>query len=164
MEINNSTGLIATNPTCVYIGMRKRTAPGCSAGGSLKSIADDEAPGACGINQKRIDSQWGPWGDVEHLLINATDEYKKVNKPRLTGSKLSIHASTLLDVVHPWTNSKFLKSYVKIGSNGSTREFTKTNSRQFFCVLTRFRIRNCACPDDCEPFRTILKWKSVLFD
>ena len=38
--------------------MLKDDAPLCQEDGSLKDIKDDQNPGACGINKKRVDAKW----------------------------------------------------------------------------------------------------------
>ena len=53
---------------CVYKGMAKETAPVCLEDvreDILKDIEDDEDPGLCRINRKRLDSQWGDWVETE---------------------------------------------------------------------------------------------------
>ena len=62
------------NPNCKYFGQDRFEKPTCREKGISQNIQDDENPGVCKINKKRVDREWGPW---EVVTINTADEFEK---------------------------------------------------------------------------------------
>ena len=71
MGENNLIG----DPNCRYFGQDRLEEPTCKENGTLKSIQNDENPGVCKINKKRIDREWGPWEDI--ITVNNANEFEK---------------------------------------------------------------------------------------
>ena len=54
----------------------------CEQGGISKDIQNDEYPGVCTINQKRVDSVWGESEVV--TVLDTPEEWKQLRKPLLS--------------------------------------------------------------------------------
>ena len=74
--------LLEDNPDCSYMGMNLEEMPACIENDnvSLKDIQDDNSPGNCQINQKRVDKEWSEW---EKEFIDTSEEYKDIDTRHL---------------------------------------------------------------------------------
>ena len=102
----NSDKLVVRYPNCEYRGMKRDYVPNCYERGILKPITDDDNPGNCNINQKRIDALYGPW--TRH--INQTDTEWKVFDVREALIQSGDHACV-------YGNTCWIQSWFKIGSD-----------------------------------------------
>ena len=64
------------------MGMNLEEMPACIENDdeSLKDIQDDDSPGNCQINQKRVDKEWTEW---EKEFIDTSEEYKDIDTRHL---------------------------------------------------------------------------------
>ena len=53
------------NEHCIYFAMKWASIPVCMEDNTSVDIKNDENLNLCQINQKRIDSEWGPWSSAE---------------------------------------------------------------------------------------------------
>ena len=65
------TAVLNNVANCKYFGMRKQSYPSCLDKNELKKIRDDQNPGACQINLKRVDFEWSGWDIIQY--DNASD-------------------------------------------------------------------------------------------
>ena len=73
--INNQHTLKNDND-CIYYGMHRDYTPLCQERGYSKNIDDDENPGACQINWKRVDRKWFSWEFRSNSSAAEIFEYK----------------------------------------------------------------------------------------
>ena len=74
--------LLIDDGNCLYGGMLRESVPACYNGRDFKDIQDDIDPGACEINQKRIDAGMGDWLDMP--IFREGSEYKKYQSRKIT--------------------------------------------------------------------------------
>ena len=68
------TSLMQDSSYCNYLGMLRNHAPECIEGPIAKDIKDDEDPGTCKFNKKRVDQVLGPWELMSP--IHTTNEWR----------------------------------------------------------------------------------------
>ena len=81
-SIGTNSSWIQQDPNCNYRGILRNHAPECIEGPVTKDIQDDEDPGSCKINKKRVDQVWGPWEPM--VTIHMTTEWKKYQERKLS--------------------------------------------------------------------------------
>ena len=90
------------------MGMNLEEMPACIENDdeSLKDIEDDNSPGNCQINQKRVDKEWSEW---EKEFIDTSEEYKDIDTRHLlsdfahggkNGSNETLRVFHWLKIVH----------------------------------------------------------------
>ena len=65
---------VSDSTFCVFEGMKTTDRANCVEDFdpmSFKNIEDDENPGLCEINRKRLDSEWGPWQEEQKQASNS---------------------------------------------------------------------------------------------
>ena len=77
-SIGGNQSLLISHPDCSYYGMGRKDLPECLDRGQDKNIQDDQDPGPCHINKKRVDKHWGAW-EVD-TLIDEKGEFKESRK------------------------------------------------------------------------------------
>ena len=77
-SIGGNQSLLISHPDCSYYGMSRNDLPECLDRGQNKDIQDDQDPGPCHVNKKRVDRHWGPW-EVD-TLIDVKGEFKEFRK------------------------------------------------------------------------------------
>ena len=55
--------ILANDERCTYVGMHRHDIPLCREEESFVDIKDDTRTGKCNIKGKRVDLQWGEWGE-----------------------------------------------------------------------------------------------------
>ena len=67
--------LLQDAKNCFYIGMRRDQVPVCFYGWENVKISNDESSDFCGVNSKRIDTQWTSW---EYVIEDAITDWKEI--------------------------------------------------------------------------------------
>ena len=60
--------------------MSRDEKPECLEKGEIMPITDDQFPGNCGINAKRVDQQVGPWGNYTVVVHSTPAEFLEVRE------------------------------------------------------------------------------------
>ena len=61
--------------------MKRSSFPICYQKAIEQNIQDDDNPGFCRINEKRIDREWGPW--VAEIVVETEKEFKEIEKKQI---------------------------------------------------------------------------------
>ena len=77
-SIGRNFSLFEDSQACTYHGMKKNDIPFCQEGVEEKYVQDDENPGLCEINQKRVDLEWTSWR--WEVVIDSQDEFKEMKR------------------------------------------------------------------------------------
>ena len=63
--------MLKTDVNCKYTGMKKEGYPVCREKTKIVAITNDDQPGACKINRKRVDRTFSPWNENSVEVDNA---------------------------------------------------------------------------------------------
>ena len=80
-SIGQNQTLLSATSNCANYGMKRSSFPVCNQKSIEQNIQDDDNPGFCRINEKRIDREWGPW--VAEVVVETEREFKEIEKKQI---------------------------------------------------------------------------------
>ena len=76
-SIGDAESKLLEDASCKYVGTTQDEKPQCKENEVKVNIVDDSYSGICSINQKRVDSEWGPWEPNVEPSIDTPTEFKQ---------------------------------------------------------------------------------------